>query len=389
MPTREEVLEVLRPVQDPELHRSIVELDMVRDIRFAPDGRVGVTVALTVAGCPLRAEITDRVTKAVGALAGVSGVDVDLTVMTDTEREALRTRLSTPAGGAGAGGADSAGHAGHAHAANDGPAQVIPFADPASKTRVLGLSSGKGGVGKSSVTVNLAVALSRLGHQVAILDADVYGFSIPKMLGLDQQPVVIDGMIVPPVAGGITVMSTGFLVADDQPVIWRGPMLHKALNQFLTDVYWGEPDYLLVDMPPGTGDVALSLAQFMPRTEVYVVTTPQPAAQRVAQRSALMARKVNLAVRGVVENMSWFTGDDGRRYEIFGAGGGQQLADDLQVPLLGQIPLVTALREGGDVGAPVTLSDPAGEASQAFDALAKRVDTLGRGRISHPELTIR
>jgi ATP-binding protein involved in chromosome partitioning len=389
MPTREEVLEVLRPVQDPELHRSIVELDMVRDIRFAPDGRVGVTVALTVAGCPLRAEITDRVTKAVGALAGVSGVDVDLTVMTDTEREALRTRLSTPAGGAGAGGADSASHAGHAHAANDGPAQVIPFADPASKTRVLGLSSGKGGVGKSSVTVNLAVALSRLGHQVAILDADVYGFSIPKMLGLDQQPVVIDGMIVPPVAGGITVMSTGFLVADDQPVIWRGPMLHKALNQFLTDVYWGEPDYLLVDMPPGTGDVALSLAQFMPRTEVYVVTTPQPAAQRVAQRSALMARKVNLAVRGVVENMSWFTGDDGRRYEIFGAGGGQQLADDLQVPLLGQIPLVTALREGGDVGAPVTLSDPAGEASQAFDALAKRVDTLGRGRISHPELTIR
>jgi len=389
MPTREEVLEVLRPVQDPELHRSIVELDMVRDIRFAPDGRVGVTVALTVAGCPLRAEITDRVTKAVGALAGVSGVEVDLTVMTDIEREALRTRLSTPAGGAGAGGADSAGHAGHAHAANDGPAQVIPFADPASKTRVLGLSSGKGGVGKSSVTVNLAVALSRLGHQVAILDADVYGFSIPKMLGLDQQPVVIDGMIVPPVAGGITVMSTGFLVADDQPVIWRGPMLHKALNQFLTDVYWGEPDYLLVDMPPGTGDVALSLAQFMPRTEVYVVTTPQPAAQRVAQRSALMARKVNLAVRGVIENMSWFTGDDGRRYEIFGAGGGQQLADDLQVPLLGQIPLVTALREGGDVGAPVTLSDPAGEASQAFDALAKRVDTLGRGRISHPELTIR
>jgi ATP-binding protein involved in chromosome partitioning len=389
MPSQSEVLEVLRPVQDPELHRSIVELDMVRDIRFAPDGRVGVTVALTVAGCPLRAEITDRVTTAVGALAGVSGVDVDLTVMTDTEREALRTRLSTPAGGAGAAGANSAGHAGHAHAANDGPAQVIPFADPASKTRVLGLSSGKGGVGKSSVTVNLAVALSRLGHQVAILDADVYGFSIPKMLGLDQQPVVIDGMIVPPVAGGITVMSTGFLVADDQPVIWRGPMLHKALNQFLTDVYWGEPDYLLVDMPPGTGDVALSLAQFMPRTEVYVVTTPQPAAQRVAQRSALMARKVNLAVRGVVENMSWFTGDDGRRYEIFGAGGGQQLADDLQVPLLGQIPLVTALREGGDVGAPVTLSDPAGEASQAFDALAKRVETLGRGRISHPELTIR
>jgi ATP-binding protein involved in chromosome partitioning len=383
-PTEQEILEVLRPVQDPELHRSIVDLDMVRDVRVGTDGRVGVTVALTVAGCPLRAEITDRVTRAVGALDGVAGVDVDLAVMTDEQRVALRERLQ----GDVAGGAVAAGHEGHAHAAGDG-AQVIPFADPTTKTRVLGLSSGKGGVGKSSVTVNLAVALSRLGHAVAILDADVYGFSIPKMLGLDQQPVVIDGMIVPPVAGGITVMSTGFLVPDDQPVIWRGPMLHKALNQFLTDVYWGEPDFLLVDMPPGTGDVALSLAQFMPRTEVYVVTTPQPAAQRVAQRSALMARKVNLAVRGVIENMSWFTGDDGRRYQIFGAGGGQLLADDLGVPLLGQIPLVTALREGGDAGAPVTLTDPAGEAAQAFDALAKRVDGLGRGRISHPDLAIR
>jgi len=381
-----QILEALRPVQDPELHRSIVDLDMVRDIRIGTDGRVAVTVALTVVGCPLRAEITDRVTRAVGALAGVAGVDVDLTVMTDQERAALKDRLQADAPG---GGANSAGHEGHAHAANEGPAQVIPFADPSSKTRVLGLSSGKGGVGKSSVTVNLAVALSRLGHQVAILDADVYGFSIPKMLGLDQQPVVIDGMIVPPVANGLTVMSTGFLVADDQPVIWRGPMLHKALNQFLTDVYWGEPDFLLVDMPPGTGDVALSLAQFMPRTEVYVVTTPQPAAQRVAQRSALMARKVNLAVRGVIENMSWFTGDDGRRYEIFGAGGGQVLADDLGVPMLGQVPLVTALRKGGDVGTPVTLSDPGGEASLAFEALATRVDGLGRGRISHPELTIR
>jgi ATP-binding protein involved in chromosome partitioning len=384
MPSREEVLEVLRPVQDPELHRSIVDLDMVRDIRLDAGGRVAVTIALTVAGCPLRAEITDRVTRAVGGLAGVTAVDVDLTVMTDEQRAALKTRLQ----GDMSGGAPAAGHEGHAHAVNDGP-QVIPFADPSSTTRVLGLSSGKGGVGKSSVTVNLAVALSRLGHEVAILDADVYGFSIPKMLGLDQQPVVIDGMIVPPVAAGMAVMSTGFLVADDQPVIWRGPMLHKALNQFLTDVYWGEPDYLLVDMPPGTGDVALSLAQFMPRTEVYVVTTPQPAAQRVAQRSALMARKVNLAVRGVIENMSWFTGDDGKRYEIFGAGGGDMLAADLGVPLLGQIPLVTALREGGDIGAPVTLTDPAGEAAQAFDALAKRVDALGRGRRAHPELTIR
>ncbi|MDQ4070156.1 MAG: Mrp/NBP35 family ATP-binding protein [Actinomycetota bacterium] len=380
MPTQEQVLEALRPVQDPELHRSIVDLDMVREIRIGGDGRVAVTIALTVAGCPLRAEINDRVTRAVGAVDGVTGVDVDLTVMTEEQRAALRDRLQGAAAGGGA-------HAGHAHASGEAP--PIPFADPSSRTRVLGLSSGKGGVGKSSVTVNLAVALSRLGHTVAVLDADVYGFSIPKMLGLDQEPVVIDGMIVPPVAAGIAVMSTGFLVADDQPVIWRGPMLHKALNQFLTDVYWGEPDFLLVDMPPGTGDVALSLAQFMPRTEVYVVTTPQPAAQRVAQRSALMARKVNLAVRGVVENMSWFTGDDGTRYEIFGSGGGRLLADQLNVPLLGQIPLVTALREGGDVGRPVTLTDPEGEASQAFRALAEGVAALGRGRVSHPELTIR
>ena len=380
--TEAQVIDALRPVQDPELHRSIVDLDMVRGVDLSPLPRVEIQIALTVAGCPLRAEITERVTHAVAALDGVTGVDVDLTVMTDEQRAALRDRL-----GAGSGAAGSGGHAGHAHAAGEG-AQVIPFADPSSKTRVLGLSSGKGGVGKSSVTVNLAVALSRLGHNVGILDADVYGFSVPKMLGLDQQPVVIDGMIIPPVTEGLAVMSTGFLVADDQPVIWRGPMLHKALNQFLTDVYWGEPDFLLVDMPPGTGDVALSLAQFMPRTEVYVVTTPQPAAQRVAQRSALMARKVNLAVRGVIENMSWFTGDDGKRYEIFGAGGGQMLADDLAVPLLGQIPLVTALREGGDVGRPVTLTDRGGEASLAFTALAERVAALGRGRISHPELKI-
>ncbi|MGI9021664.1 MAG: P-loop NTPase, partial [Acidimicrobiales bacterium] len=355
------------------------------DIRLGDGGRVAVTVALTVAGCPLRAGITTRVTNAVSALAGVTGVDVDLTVMTDGERAALKTRLQ---GGAAGGAANSAGHEGHAHAANDAPAQVIPFADPASRTRVLGLSSGKGGVGKSSVTVNLAVALARLGHEVAVLDADVYGFSVPKMMGVTQEPVVIDGMIVPPVAHGVKIISTGFFVGEDQPVIWRGPMLHKALNQFLTDVLWGEPDYLLVDMPPGTGDVALSLAQFMPRTEVFVVTTPQPAAQRVAQRSALMARKVNMSVRGVIENMSWFTGDDGKRYPIFGAGGGQLLADDLGVPLLAQVPLLTAMREGGDDGTPVTVSDPVSEASQAFAALAQRVAALGATRVFLPELKI-
>jgi len=367
MPTEAEVLEALRPVQDPELNRSIVDLDMVRGIRI-DGGSVAVTVALTVAGCPLRAEITSRVTEGVRSLEGVTHVAVDLTVMTDEERGALRDRLQAPAAG--------------------GPKTPLPFTDPSSRTRVLGLSSGKGGVGKSSVTVNLAVALSRLGHEVAVLDADVYGFSVPKMLGVDQTPVVIDGMIVPPVAHGVSLISTGFFVGDDQPVIWRGPMLHKALEQFLTDVYWGEPDFLLVDMPPGTGDVALSLAQFMPRTEVMVVTTPQPAAQRVAQRSALMARKVNLSVRGVIENMSWFTGHDGTRYEIFGAGGGQLLADDLGVPLLGQVPLIPALREGGDVGTPVTVSDPGGEAALAFEALAKRIESQGPSRVYRPELRI-
>ena len=367
------VLEALRPVQDPELHRSIVDLNMVRDITVMGSD-VKVNVALTVAGCPLRAEINERVTAAVGAIEGVDRVQVELGVMSEQEREDLRRQLQGAAPGP-AGGPE-----------RTPPAN--PFADPASRTRVVGLSSGKGGVGKSSVTVNLAVTLSRMGYKVALLDADVYGFSVPKMLGIDQTPVVLDGMIVPPVAHGISCISAGFFVTDDTPVIWRGPMLHKALEQFLTDVWWGDPDFLLIDMPPGTGDVALSMAQFLPRSEVLVVTTPQPAAQRVAQRSALMARKVNLPVRGVVENMSWFTGDDGRRYEIFGSGGGQQLADQLDVPLLGRIPLVTALREGGDSGTPVTVADPEGEASQAFRELAERVVALRPSRVYRPELSI-
>ncbi|HEX6596806.1 MAG TPA: Mrp/NBP35 family ATP-binding protein [Acidimicrobiales bacterium] len=385
MPTRDQVIEALRPVQDPELHRSIVDLDMVRDVQI-DNGTVAVTVALTVAGCPLRAEIESRVQGAVGPLEGVERVQVDLTVMTDEQRAAVRDKLQ---GGGHAGSAGQAGaHAGHAHAGEAGGAP-LPFADPSSKTRVLGLSSGKGGVGKSSVTVNLAIALTKLGHEVGILDADVYGFSVPKMLGIVQEPVVIDQMIVPPVGHGVKLISTGFFVPDEQPVIWRGPMLHKALEQFLTDVLWGEPDFLLVDMPPGTGDVALSMAQFMPRSEVLVVTTPQPAAQRVAQRSAHAARKVNLSVRGVIENMSWFTGDDGKRYEIFGSGGGQLLAEQLGVPLLGRVPLVTALREGGDVGAPITVTDPASEAAQAFQALAERVEGMAPARVYNPELTIR
>jgi ATP-binding protein involved in chromosome partitioning len=381
--TREQVLEALRPVQDPELHRSIVDLDMVRDIRIE-GAEVAVLIALTVAGCPLRAEITSRVTNAVPALDGVDRVAVDMTVMTDDERAALKVKL-------GQGGHDHGSHAGHDHGAQGQAAarKPIPFNEPGSKTRVLGIASGKGGVGKSSVTVNLGLALAKQGYEVALFDADVYGFSIPKMLGIDQDPVVIDGMIVPPVAFGVKVFSMGFLVEEDQPVIWRGPMLHKYLEQFLTDVYWGDPDFLLVDMPPGTGDIAISMAQYLPRSELYVVTTPQPAAQRVAQRSAYMAAKVNLKVHGVIENMSWFTGDDGKRYELFGAGGGQLLADKLEVPLAGQVPLVPALRAGGDEGHPIVAADPGGEVATAFARLADFVVQHAPKQIYRPELTIR
>ncbi|MGH9067252.1 MAG: Mrp/NBP35 family ATP-binding protein, partial [Acidimicrobiales bacterium] len=264
-----------------------------------------------------------------------------------------------------------------------------PFMARDSRTRVLGISSGKGGVGKSSVTVNLAVTLGRLGHRVAVLDADVYGFSVPRMLGLEGTPMVVGDVVVPPVAHGVACLSTGFFVEDETPVIWRGPMLHKALEQFLVDAWWGDPDFLVVDMPPGTGDVALSMAQYLPRSEIFVVTTPQPAAERVAQRSAYMARKLKLPVRGVIENLSWFTGDDGKHYELFGSGGGQSLADGLGVPLIGQVPLVPALRAGGDAGLPVTVTDPGGEAAQVFEALAKRVEGLGPARIYRSELSVR
>jgi ATP-binding protein involved in chromosome partitioning len=370
MPTESEVLDALRPVEDPEIHQSIVDLDMVRGIAIEGD-RVGVTVALTVAGCPLRGEITRRVTDAVTGLAGVAHVDVDLTVMTDEERAALAARLH------GAGGQTEGGHE---HRPN-------PFTD--SRTRVLAIASGKGGVGKSSVTTNLAVALAQRGHRVAAVDADVWGFSMPRMLGIDRPPTVIDDVIVPPEANGVTLISMGFFAREDQAVIWRGPMLHKALEQFLTDVYWGDVDYLVIDMPPGTGDVSLSISQFLPRAEVLVVTTPQPAAQRVAQRAAAMAEKVDLDVIGVIENMSWFRGDDGTRYEIFGSGGGDELARALGVPLLAQIPLVPALREGGDDGRPIVVARPDDEAAQAFRAVAETLDTsLAPKRVYNPELRL-
>jgi ATP-binding protein involved in chromosome partitioning len=376
--TENDVIEALRPVQDPELHRSIVELDMVRSVRVALP-TVDLQVALTIPGCPLKAEIQRRVSEAVNSLEGVEVVNLDFTSMTDEERQALRVKLHGDPG-ATAGSQPSHGHA---------EGRTIPFADPSSKTRVLLIASGKGGVGKSSVTANLAIALAQRGKKVSVVDADVWGFSIPRMLGIDRPPVLIDQMIVPPVAYGVSCISMGFFVEEDQPVIWRGPMLHKALEQFLTDVFWDEPDYLVVDLPPGTGDISLSLAQFLPRAELYVVTTPQPAAQKVAQRSAFMAEKVRLEVKGVIENMSWFTADDGTRYELFGAGGGRELAEKIEVPLLAQVPLVPALREGGDDGRPITAVDPTSEAAQAFHALAERVDVeLAPTRRYNPALKI-
>jgi len=362
----DQVIEALRPVEDPELHRSIVDLGMVRSVDISgPDGDAAVTVAvdLTIAGCPLRAEIDRRVRDAVMGLGGVSDVTIEFGVMTDEQRETLRRQLhGDPAASAGS-------QQGHGHAEG----RAIPFADPDNRTRVLLIASGKGGVGKSSVTTNLAVGLANRGKSVAVVDADVWGFSIPRMLGVDRDPVVIDEMILPPEAHGVRCISMGFFVEENQPVIWRGPMLHKALEQFLTDVFWDEPEFLLVDLPPGTGDIALSLAQFLPRAELLVVTTPQPAAQKVAQRAAYMAHKVHITVSGVIENMSWFTGDDGKRYELFGSGGGQELADDLEVPLLAQVPLVEALREGGDHGLPIATKSNT-ESAKIFAQLAERVD---------------
>lgn len=376
--TEHDVIEALRPVEDPELHRSIVELGMVRNVTIE-GATVSLTVVLTVPGCPLRNEIQRRVDTAVTALDGVETVSIEWGHMTDEERAELRQRLH----------GDPAATAGSSPAHGHAEGRAIPFADPSNRTRVLLIASGKGGVGKSSITTNVAVALAQRGRKVAVVDADVWGFSIPRMLGVDHPPTVIDQMIVPPEAHGVRCISMGFFAKEDTPVIWRGPMLHKALEQFLTDVFWDEPDYLVVDLPPGTGDISLSLAQFLPTAEVYVVTTPQLAAQKVAQRAAFMAEKVRLTVNGVIENMSWFTGDDGKRYEIFGAGGGQELADRLSVPLLGRIPLVPELRVGADVGEPIVVSEPHGEAAAAIRSIAERLDVeLAPRKRRHPELKL-
>ena len=361
------VLEALRPVREPRLRSGVVDLGLVKGVGGVKRGRISLRLAALEPSLATRAQLTNDVTAALRDAGIADDVRVEIEPMSAEDQRLAYERLT---GGQAAG------------------ARTVPFDDPGNRTRVRGISSGKGGVGKSSVTVNMAVAMARRGHSVAILDADVYGFSIPKMLGIEEDPISLHDIIVPPVSFGVAVISTGFFVGDDQAVMWRGPMLHKALQQFLVDVWWGDLDYLLVDMPPGTGDVALSMAQYVPRSEMYVVTTPQAAAQRVAQRTAAMATKMNLPLRGVIENMSWFTGDDGTRYQIFGEGGGGELAERLGVPLLGQVPLVPALRQGGDVGLPITVSDPEGEAGRAFTELADAVVALGPKRIYRADLKI-
>ncbi|MGI9648618.1 MAG: Mrp/NBP35 family ATP-binding protein [Acidimicrobiia bacterium] len=350
-------------VEDPEIHKTIAELNMLKQLDVASDGSVSVLVALTVAGCPLKDKLEGDVVRAAQSVEGVGAVAVGFTVMTDEERAQLTATLK--------GGAPDAREV-----------TISP------RTRVLTIASGKGGVGKSSVTTNLGVSLVGAGKTVGIIDADVWGFSIPKMLGIDRPPTVVDQMIMPPEAHGVRAISMDYFVQPDQAVIWRGPMLHKALEQFLVDAYWGDIDYLLIDMPPGTGDIAISMSQFLPRAQALVVTTPQPTAQRVAKRAALMAHKVNQEILGVVENMAWFTGDDGKKYHLFGEGGGQLLADELEVPMLGQVPLLPAMREGADVGIPVSIAAPDSEAAVAFRSLAERVEELRPRLRSHPELII-
>ena len=350
-PDRDEILRALERVIDPELRQPVTELDMVRDVEI--DGAaVFVTIALTVAGCPLRNSFQDQVAEYVGGLPGVQRVELRFDVMSPDEKAALTTKLR---GGR--------------------PEKSISL-DP--RTRVIAIASGKGGVGKSSLTVNLAAALDALGQQVGLIDADVYGHSLPHMLGVHQRPIVVDKMIVPPVRGRMKFISIGSFMEDNAPVMWRGPMLHRALEQFLSDVHWGELDTVLIDMPPGTGDIAISLGQLLPRAEVLVVTTPQPLAQEVAIRAAVMAQKTGQKLLGVVENM---TG------EMFGSGGGAKLADELGVPLLGIVPLDTALRAAGDLGVPVVEADPESDSARAIVAIAETLAASRQAAIRKP-LTI-
>ncbi|TPV52092.1 Mrp/NBP35 family ATP-binding protein [Pseudarthrobacter phenanthrenivorans] len=358
----EAVTAALATVIDPELRRPITELGMVDSVSVSGDGKVSLVVLLTIAGCPLRDTITGDATKALLAVPGVAGVDVELKVMSQEQRDALKEMLR------GAGGK-----------------RGIPFNEPDSLTRVYAVASGKGGVGKSSVTVNLACALAAQGLRVGIVDADVYGFSVPALMGITQAPTRVDDMILPPVAYGVKVISIGMFVSGNQPVAWRGPMLHRALEQFLTDVYFGDLDALFLDLPPGTGDIAISVAQLLPKAEILVVTTPQAAAADVAERAGAIATQTGQKVAGVIENMSYLEMPDGGRMELFGSGGGAVLAERLSatvgsdVPLLGQIPLDIQLREGGDTGTPIVLGQSGTPAAAALSGIAGRLAAKPRG----------
>jgi ATP-binding protein involved in chromosome partitioning len=352
----------LARVDDPEIRRPITELGMVKSVAVSADGAASVGVYLTVAGCPMRDTITSRVTAAVSAVPGISSVSVELDVMSDEQRTELRRGLR-----------------------GDAAEPVIPFAQPGSLTRVYCVASGKGGVGKSSVTVNLAAAMAAKGLSVGVVDADIYGHSIPRMLGTTTLPTKVDDMIMPPQAHDVKVISIGMFTPGNDAVVWRGPMLHRALQQFLADVFWGDLDVLLLDLPPGTGDIAISTAQLLPGAELLVVTTPQLAAAEVAERAGSIALQTKQRIAGVIENMSWLELPDGTRTEVFGAGGGQTVADSLTrsvgapVKLLGQIPLEPRLRECGDAGTPIVLAEPTSAAGTALREVADALTVRARG----------
>ncbi|WP_433658817.1 Mrp/NBP35 family ATP-binding protein [Nocardia sp. CA-128927] len=360
--TESDVRGALAKVDDPEIRKPITELGMVKSIAINADSNVHIEVYLTTAGCPLRTEIIQRVTKAVADVAGVGAVTVDLDVMNDEQRTNLRKQLR-----------------------GDSADPVIPFAQPGSLTRVYAVASGKGGVGKSSVTVNLAAAMAARGLSVGILDADIYGHSIPRMLGTDARPTQVEKMIMPPQAHGVKMISIAQFTQGNTPVVWRGPMLHRALQQFLADVFWGDLDVLLLDLPPGTGDIAISIAQLIPGAEILVVTTPQIAAAEVAERAGAIALQTRQRIAGVVENMSWLDLPDGSRMELYGSGGGQVVADRLtravgaDVPLLGQIPIEQAVREAGDDGTPIVLRSPETPAAKALLDIADKLAVRRRG----------
>jgi ATP-binding protein involved in chromosome partitioning len=363
LPTAEQVTKVLDGVKDPEIGRPITELGMVKSVDIASDGQVSVGVYLTVAGCPMRDTITRSVTDAVATLPGVSGVRVALDVMSEEQRRALQGQLR---GGR--------------------PEPVIPFAQPSSLTQVYAVVSGKGGVGKSSVTVNLAASLAAAGHKVGVIDADIYGHSVPRMLGVTGRPTPVENMIMPPAAHGVKVISMGMFTKGNTPIVWRGPMLHRAMQQFLADVFWGDLDYLLLDLPPGTGDIAISLAQLLPNAELLVVTTPQLAAAEVAERAGAIVAQTRQRITGVIENMSYLVCPHcGEQMDVFGTGGGEAVAARLTeltgsgVSLLGQVPIDARLREGGDNGTPLVLSDPTAAAALQLVKIADTLTSRSRG----------